>query len=134
MHLPKTNSLEYCRAVRRSKNSARSNVVSIICSHGWYIINWSVDPIPNPTALYLEVLSDSFHNKWILNTNLFLIKPFFINKFECTTYLVKVVIFDCQEPSWNPRPLSCPLPVIKAFDIFAVILIARVSLVIEVLQ
>ena len=31
----------------------------------------------------------------------------------CTTYLVKVVIFNCQEPSWNPSPLSCPLPLIK---------------------
>ena len=27
------------------------------------------------------------HRKWFLNTNLFLIKPFLIAKFDCTPYL-----------------------------------------------
>ena len=80
----------------------------VLCTYSLVQSNLAIRNFLNALKLFLNAKSSLFlwskwqigHRKWFLNTNLFLIKPFLIAKFECM-YCIRFFIFEIRTtPSW----------------------------------
>ena len=66
----------------------------VLCTYSLVQSNLAIRNFLNALKLFLNAKSSLFlwskwqigHGKWFLNTNLFLIKPFLISKFDCMYY------------------------------------------------